>query len=459
MKKIILLTLLMVSIGLSAVELNLEESVRMAIESNKSLQKAKDEVEKYRYEYNTVRGNLFPQVTFSGGYMFKHTNLPDSAILEMPSLSSMLDSTATENDNLIAEYLDNALGGFMPSQENSEYSLAGSIQMSQAIFLGGKLINGISVASKLYHLQEKRYYLEEQNIIFATKDLYYKTKLAIELAKIQAAALEFANLYYKQVNDMYTEGLVSEYDNLRAELEVKKIHPQVLEAEKNAQLALQSFANHLGLKNSELVLKDDVKLDDMHLIELEDAISSGLDNRMELELSAIGVEVSKVMLRYEKGNFLPNIAITADYNFFGMDSEKIESDDWGNNYSVGIGFSMPLFTGGANTYKMKKAKHTLHQSELDHETLMELVELDVRNSYLQWQTDLEKVDNQKQNQELAEMGLKIAQARYENQVSNQLELIDAQLQVKTAKLSYMNAQYAAVISYEKLLKAMGKTLK
>jgi outer membrane protein TolC len=57
------------------------------------------------------------------------------------------------------------------------------------------------------------------------------------------------------------------------------------------------------------------------------------------------------------------------------------------------------------------------------------------------------------------MGLKIAQARYENQVSNQLELIDAQLQVKTAKLSYMNAQYAAVISYEKLLKAMGKTLK
>jgi OMF family outer membrane factor len=108
---------------------------------------------------------------------------------------------------------------------------------------------------------------------------------------------------------------------------------------------------------------------------------------------------------------------------------------------------------------MKKAKHTLHQSELDHETLMELVELDVRNSYLQWQADLEKVDNQKQNQELAEMGLKIAQARYENQVSNQLELIDAQLQVKTAKLSYMNAQYAAVISYEKLLKAMGKTLK
>ncbi|MBT5420914.1 MAG: TolC family protein, partial [Candidatus Cloacimonetes bacterium] len=327
------------------------------------------------------------------------------------------------------------------------------------IFLGGKLINGISVASKLYHLQEKRYYLEEQNIIFATKDLYYKTKLALELAKIQADALEFANLYYKQVNNMYTEGLVSEYDNLRAELEVRKIHPQVLEAEKNAQLALQSFANHLGLKNSELVLKDDVKLDDMHLIELEDAISSGLDNRMELELSAIGVEVSKVMLRYEKGNFLPNIAITADYNFFGMDSEKIESDDWGNNYSVGIGFSMPLFTGGANTYKMKKAKHTLHQSELDHETLMEMVELDVRNSYLQWQADLEKVDNQKQNQELAEMGLKIAQARYENQVSNQLELIDAQLQVKTARLSYMNAQYAAVISYEKLLKAMGKTLK
>ncbi|HPR17902.1 MAG TPA: TolC family protein, partial [Candidatus Cloacimonadota bacterium] len=162
--------------------------------------------------------------------------------------------------------------------------------------------------------------------------------------------------------------------------------------------------------------------------------------------------------RYQKGNFLPNVALSAEYCYYGTDSEKIESDDFGHYYQVGIGFSMPLFTGFSNTAKIKEARHSLKQSELDNRTLQENIELDVRNSYLQLQADLEKVDVQNKNVDLANKGLQIAQARYENQVSNQLEVIDAQLQLKSAKLNAMNARYSALMSYEKMLKAMGRKL-
>jgi OMF family outer membrane factor len=221
---------------------------------------------------------------------------------------------------------------------------------------------------------------------------------------------------------------------------------------------MESFANHLNLDDPDLELIDDTDLPEMEKIDLKNAVESGLKKRMEIELSEIGVDVSKVMLRYEKGNFLPNIGITADYTYFGADEKKIESDDWGNSYQVGIGFSMPLFTGFSNSSKIKKAKHTLNQSKLDHRTLQEMIELDIRNSYWQLQADLEKVNVQTRNVKLATKGLEIANARYKNQVSNQLEIIDAQLQLKAAKLSFMNAKYAAVISYTKLQKAMGREL-
>jgi OMF family outer membrane factor len=439
-------------------ELSLEESIQLARQNNKELHKAREEMGKYRQEYNIVRANLLPQISLSGGYNFSRTILPDSAIPEMPSLAGMLDSTATVNDQIIAGYIDNGFGSFIPAAESDEYNLAGSVKLNQALFMGGKLINGIKIARKLYTLQEKKYYLEEQNLIFETQDLYYQTKLAQEVAKIQQEALDFAELYLQQVSDMHQQGLVSQYDKLRAELEVKKLQPQVLEAEKNANLALESFANHLNIEQTDLSLTDAIRLPEMAEIDLDAALSEALKNRMELELSDLGVEVSKVNLRYEKGNFLPNIAITAEYNYFGTDQSKIESDDWGSSYSVGIGFSMPLFTGFSNSAKIKKARHSLQQTRLDHQALQEMIRLDVRNSYLQWQADLEKVDTQVQNQELAEMGWQIAQARYENQVSNQLEVIDAQLQVKTAKLNYMNARYAAAISYQRLQKAMGREL-
>ena len=440
------------------ITLTLQESVEMAKENNKELQKAREEVGKYRQEYNNVRGNLFPQITLSGGYQYKHMKLPDSAIPIMPSVESMLANNVTTNDSIIAGFIDYGFSSFIPEQESDEYSLAGTVSLSQVIFMGGKLINGINIAGKLYHLQEKKYFLDEQNLIFSTTDLYYKTKLAAEVAEIQADALDFANLYFKQVSDMYEEGLVSEYDMLRAELEVQKLEPDVLEAEKNSKLAMESFANHLNLDDPDLELIDDTDLPEMEKIDLKNAVESGLKKRMEIELSEIGVDVSKVMLRYEKGNFLPNIGITADYTYFGADEKKIESDDWGNSYQVGIGFSMPLFTGFSNSSKIKKAKHTLNQSKLDHRTLQEMIELDIRNSYWQLQADLEKVNVQTRNVKLATKGLEIANARYKNQVSNQLEIIDAQLQLKAAKLSFMNAKYAAVISYTKLQKAMGREL-
>jgi len=437
----------------SQTSLTLNESVEIAKENNKELQKAREEVGKYRQEYNNVRGNLFPQITLSGGYQYKHMKLPDSAVFDI-NFTDMLNSNSSDFENATAGILD----GMLPSETSDEKSFAGTVSLSQVVFMGGKLINGINVAGKLYHLQEKKYFLDEQNLIFSTTDLYYKTKLAAEVAEIQADALDFANLYFKQVSDMYEGGLVSEYDMLRAELEVQKLEPDVLEAEKNSKLAMESFANHLNLDDPDLELIDDTGLPEMEKIDLNSAVESGLKKRMEIELSEIGVDVSKVMLRYEKGNFLPNIGITADYTYFGADEKKIESNDWGNSYQVGIGFSMPLFTGFSNSSKIKKAKHTLNQSKLDHRTLKEMIELDIRNSYWQLQADLEKVNVQTRNVKLATKGLGIANARYENQVSNQLEIIDAQLQLKAAKLSFMNAKYAAVISYTKLQKAMGREL-
>jgi len=453
------LVLIILAFGLTAqVSLTMSESIDLAMQSNKELLTAKEEVQKYRQDYNNVKGNLFPQVSLAGGYQYKRTTLPDSAIPPSMKLVDDLDDAATPNDSTIANFFDSSMGSLLPDQETDEYSAFGQLKLDQVVFMGGKLINGISIANKLYHLQEKRYHLVEQEVIFNAKDLYYTTKLAGEVLEIQRDALAFAQSYYSQISNMYDQGLVSEYDLLRAELEVQKLQPEVMESEKNNKLAQENFSDFLGLETNELLLRDEIDLIYMENILLNNAIDEGLTNRMELELSEIGVDVSKVQLRYEKGNFLPNIGISAEYNLFGADEEKIESDDWGNSYQVGIGFSMPLFTGFSNSSKIKKAKHSLNQAEISHKDLQEKIELDVRNSYLQMETDLEKVETQLNNVKLAERGLEIADARYTNQVSNQLELIDAQLQLKVAKLSLMNAKYSAVISYEKLLKAMGRNL-
>jgi len=454
------ITILVVCLGLSCLQtltLGLQESIKLAEQNNKELQQAWEEVEKYRQDYKNVRGNLLPQINFSAGYQFKKTELSDSAIPPSMYLIDMLEDGATTNDTLIAGFIDQSLEELIPRKISDEYSAYGQLKLDQVVFMGGKLINGINIAGKLYHLQEKNYFLVKQEIVFGTIDKYYLTKLAEKVADIQRDALDLAERYYHQVNDMYEQGLVSEYDKLRAQLEYLKLQPEMMEAEKKSLLAKTDFQNYLGIEEKPLLI-DEIEMKEMEDFDLELALQEGLRNRIEIELSELNIDVQKVNHRYEKGNFLPNIGISAEYNYFSQSSENIEREDWGNYYQIGIGFSMPIFSGFSNTAKSAKARHNLKQAEIQHKDVLEMIELDIRNTWLQWQTDLEKVKTQKENVALAEKGLQIAQARYENQVSNQLEVFDAQLQLKSARLSYLNATYEALISYEKLKKAMGREL-
>ncbi|MBN1948280.1 MAG: TolC family protein [Candidatus Cloacimonetes bacterium] len=452
----ILLALVRIAAGLHSV--SLEESIDLARAGNKQLATAREEIGVYRQMYNEVRGNLLPQISLNAGYQYQQTRLPDSAIPPLSDLLSELDEYATYNDSTIADYLDTVVNGMIPYEVQKEYSAFGQIKLDQVVFLGGKLINGINIAGKLYHLQEKKYFLTEQEIIFETIRLYYQTKLAEKLVDIQRDALIFAEAYQQQVNEMFEQGLVSEYDQLRARLEVQKLRPQLLEAEKNYRLIRESLLNHLNLPSSELVLTSDIEIPVPLEITLEEAIAEGLANRTELELAEINLEVNRVNLRYEKGNFLPNIGISAAYNYYGSGEKKIESEGWGDSYELGIGFSMPLFTGLSNSARIQKARHTYRQAELNLRDLEEKIVLDITSSYQQWLADMEKVVTQQENVELAGKGLIIAQARYENQVSNQLEVIDAQLQVKSARLSYLDATYQAAVSFYQLRKALGREI-
>jgi len=471
MKRLITLTFVFIVIATAAVnarELSLQEAIELTKIHNKKLQKAEQEVKEYKQDYLNVRGKLFPQLTLSAGYQYKKTELPESSQMGSSNLSAMIDSLATPgtanekilygNDRTMAGYVDGALNDMMPSSVQKETSAYGSVKLDQVIFMGGKLINGITVASKLYHLQEKKYFVTKQDVIYEAISNYYGTKLAKKVWRINQEALNTAQKHYEQVQNMYEQGLVSEYDKLRANLEVKQLKPEVLNAKKDYELATKNLKNYVGITDTaQITLTTDIQMPDLD-IEYDNAIEEGLRNRVELELAELNVEVNKVNYRYEKGNFLPQIGLSAEYNYFGQNEKKIESQDWGNYYQVGIGFSMPLFTGLSNTAKKAKARHALKQAKISRQDLKEKIELDIRNSVLQLKADLENIESQKENVELAQKALTIAEARYDNQLADQLEVFDAQLNLQSAKLSHQNAIYKVIMSYEKLRKALGRNL-
>lgn len=456
MRKHFLLIFPLLLLGHSLAALTLEECLNLAKNNNKELLSAKEDYFQAEQTYNDVKGGLLPQFSLAGNYSMTSTTMPDRLTTSSPTLASQLENT-TENEDTIAGYVDGLAAGISPAAHTGVSAANGQIKMEQVLFSGGRLINGIRVARKYMTLQQTKYDLKESDVLYETKDLFYKTLLAARSLDINRQALENARNHYTRVEEMYGQGQVSDYDRLRAELEVAKQEPQVIKASNDYDLAREALAKQIGLNKDSFTLEGDMLLPANDMPTLDNGLSEGLNDRREIIIQGMMTEIYDVNYKVERQNWMPNIGLTADASLYSSaDDYGLQGDDFGRQASIGIGFSMPLFTGYSNTAKREKAYHQLRQSQVQRTDTEEAIRLDIRQSYLNLQHSFEEAAAQDKNLRLAERGLTIAEARYTGNVGIQLEVFDAQLQVNSARLQYLNSVYQTIMAREKYNKAIGK---
>lgn len=456
MKKILMMMTCSILLLSALSGISLDESIAQAKQNNKSLLMALEDVKKAEQTYYDVRGNLLPQISLQGAYNISATNLPDSAVPAAVDFSSGLDSLATGNDEYLAGVLDGVVNSMIPSSPVQEGSLAMQLKLEQVLFLGGKLINGIRAVDRFRSIQKLRYQLLEQDVIVQTTEIFYQCLLAKKLWEVQNDGLSIANRHLQRVELLQQEGQVSEFELLRARLEVAKLEPQVLQAENQYDLALSAFRKQIGATDVTVVPMAEFVLPEEYQISLEEAIALGLANRIELELADINSQIMQIKFNAEKGNYLPNIALSADYSLFtAADEYAIQRDDFGTKYGVGIGFQIPLFTGFSNSSKRKYAKADYQQARLQQRDAEELITLQIQQNHQKLVYAWQNYQVQAQNIRLADRSLELAQVRYDNQVGIQLEVFDAQIMRQAIKLQYYQGIYEIILAETNLKKSLG----
>ncbi|MCF7912711.1 MAG: TolC family protein [Candidatus Cloacimonetes bacterium] len=467
MKRLIILILLF---PLYLMSMSLEEAIAAALQNNHGLNQEKAEMEVYDQKYYAARGMLLPQLTLQGQYSLSRTELPESSQTEMESLTDMLDDqmgtmsstdeVLWDNQQLIAGYLDGMVSSLLPASVLKEGSFAGGLQISQVLFAGGKLLSGIRIADRVRNIQKENYHLKIQEVIYETTRLYYGVKLAEDVWKIQNDALALTEEHLQDVDKMYQQGLVSEYDKLRAELEYRKMEPEVLQASYDLNLSRENFCNYIGYRGDiDFELETDYNLPEPEELGLEAALDEGMSNRIEVQLSELNVRIKEVLAKMEKADFFPVVALTASYNFYtAADDYEIEGNDFGTQASVGLGFQLPIFTGLTRISEVREAQAEIVKAEEADADVQEMIKLDIRNAWQNLDHSREKLSVQENNSALAERGYKIAQSRYANGQGTELEIADAQLNRQQAKLSYSNAIYEVILAKIYFDKAIGRDL-
>jgi outer membrane protein TolC len=459
MRKFIMSAMFALFIIAGASALSLDQCVEMAKQNNKDLLSAKEDINIADQLYYDVRGMLLPQVSVAGAYTLTKTWLPDSSIPASMDFTNSLSASASSDDSTLAGIITGFANSLVPSSPMKEGSFAAQLKLEQILFSGGKLINGINAVNRYRSIQSLRYNLQEQDVIAKTTEMFYQTLLAKKVSEIQQESLDIASKHYAQVELLNKEGQVSEYDLLRARLEVEKLRPNVVQARDMYELATAALRKQIGSPNVDVTFEGDFILPETQQEDLATAQTLAEKQRIELKLSNINTEIMKIKYKAEKGNYLPNVALIAGYSVFtAADEFAIQSKDFGTSANVGIGFSIPIFTGFSNTAKRSYAKHGFYQAQIKETDAQEYINLEIKQDWQNLHFALETYQVQLDNITLAERSLELAQVRYENQVGIQLEVFDAQIMLSSIKLSYYNSIFDVINANQKLKKAMGFSL-
>jgi outer membrane protein TolC len=117
---------------------------------------------------------------------------------------------------------------------------------------------------------------------------------------------------------------------------------------------------------------------------------------------------------------------------------------------------VPIWQGGRAKGDIEQADAALTQRRAELEDLKTQVESDIREAYLDVETAASQVEVAQRNIKVTEEALDLTRQRYEAGVTDNVEVIQAQESVTSAKLDYINSVFAHNAAKLSLARAMGR---
>ncbi len=131
---------------------------------------------------------------------------------------------------------------------------------------------------------------------------------------------------------------------------------------------------------------------------------------------------------------------------------------WYNYQTVGVTMNMPIFTGFQRSYRIQQEKLKLNKIENNFISLKQGIDLEVKQSSINFDNAIKTLASQKQNMELAGKVARVTKIKYEQGIGSNIEVIDAENSLRQSQTNYYGALFDAMVAKVDLDKAYGQLL-
>jgi len=323
---------------------------------------------------------------------------------------------------------------------------------SQLIFDGFKTLNEVNTAKQNIEVAKQSYRFASSEIRLSLRNAFVKLLEAQELVRVVEEIIKIRRDNLELITMRYYSGLEHKGALLTAQANLSQANFELSQAKRNVEFYQRQLTKEMGRKEfvpmivkGEFVVRDTAKpKPDFALIVK--------NNPSVLQVSAQKA-AAFYSLRSAYGNFSPQLTGSAS-----VDKTNSQWPPNTNQWSAGLGLSMPIFEGGLRLAQVSQAKSVLKQSGENERSAKDTAIVALEQSWVLLQDGLEFVNVQKQILNATEERSKIAEAQYSIGFISFDNWIIIEDDLVKAKKNYLLAQADALLAEANWIQAKGETL-
>ena len=420
----------------SVLNLDLATALKIAHDNNPTIKIAELEIQRVDYSKKEALGNLLPSLSASGQY----TNNIMKSVMFMPeSFSQMMGG----QKYMEIGYKNSYTGSISAGLPLVNFSLWEQIKSKQCEI---DLILEQARASKIDMTKQ-------------VKDAYFAVLLAKNSLKVLERSINNAKETLKSTEAGFEQGVVSEYDLIRAKVQVNKLNPSYIAAKNGLELAVLQLKMILSLpQEQEIVFLENLEDFSDRIVSVTDAESErAVNNNSELRQLDLNIMSLQHNLKMVNSQHLPSLSAFGQYAYQTQAEDfRFSEYNWVGSAAVGLQLSIPIFNGRTVVNKAKQLKISLQELQLQKQYASDGIDLQIQSAINNMKAAQEQLSVNKDAISQAERGYEIAKVRYQTGSGTILELNDSELSMTQANLNYQQSLYDFLTAQTNLEKVLGR---
>lgn len=375
----------------------------------------------------------------------KFAGAEDEVVAAKSGYFPQLNASASYSLTLASEFdgIDFGGGGGgdveLPFGQRNTWRLGASV--SQQVYDGGRTRANVRAARVGVALANLSVQQIRASAVFIVTQAYYAAALTqrqVEIAEASLASAEatFADAQLKNVN-----GAIAEFDVVRSEVARDNERNALVQAQAARDSAFLRVKRLLGIPldrpielTSSLDLADAADVDSV-IAQARTAAGLAVQPRhLGIAQAELGVRGNQGRLDAAKADRLPQVTAVSDFGLVDYAAHPFNTD-WKRNWTFGVNVTFPVFDGFRRSAMVRKARAdvAVARAQLDDATrhaALDAAQADTQIAAAQatWQSSGRTVTQAKRAYQIAEL-------RFSQGASSQIELVDARLLLNQAELN------------------------